>query len=250
MKTKSFLAIFTFLIFTAGCVENKMLEYEDDPAIYFFRGNESEQRDSIKHSFFLTGNFSGQDTIWVRVNATSKIQPVDRPISIVQKNIGEPGAAIPGVHYVAFDDPNIKDKMVIPANRVYGSFPVVINRHPDLDLDVLRIEMEVAENEYFRPGINLQRNFLVTTTSMATKPQYWDTGWRYFFGTTWGTVKFRFIIEVTGLTEWTINPIGSGRDTNYYQYLGKMVKDKFNEYNLANPDNPLMEANGDLVRFN
>ena len=248
MKKLKNIALFTFLLcIVAGCVENKMMEYEDAPAIYFHWSSErDEQRDSIKHSFFLSKNLM-QDTVWVRINVMGKTAPVDRPIAVVQTNANSANAAIAGTHYLSFDSPGIKEKMVIPANSVKTNIPIVFLRHSSLELQEVRLELEVAENDYFRLGINKWRKFAVTTTAKAVKPSVWDSRWRYYFGPTWGTVKFRFIIEATGYTDWENFPAS---DMTYLSYMQTTVLQKFAEYNRDNPDNPLREANGDLVMFN
>jgi len=245
MKIVNIIAVCTLLLCAAGCDENKMTGYENDPAIYFHWNSESnQQHDSINHSFFFNENLM-QDTVWVRVNAMGKTEPVDRPIVLVQTNTGDPDAAISGKHYKAFDAPGIKEKMVIPANQVYANIPIVVLRDKTLESEEVRLELEVAGNEYFRPGIDVWRKFLVTTTAQAVKPAMWDTRWRYYFGPTWGSVKFRFIIEATGYTDWDTLP----GDGNYLSYLQNVVLQKFEEYNRDNPDTPLKEANGDLVVF-
>lgn len=247
MKKNNIIAVFIFLLFSAGCTENQMLEYENDPAIYFYwsvRTDQFVQNDSIKHSFFFDKNLM-QDTVWVRLNAMGKTESFDRPFAIVQTNTGKSDAAISGTHYKPFDAAGIKEKMVIPADSVNVKFPIVFLRHSSLELNEVRLEMEVAGNEHFRPGIEQWREFVVTTTAMAVKPDLWDSRWRYYFGPTWGTVKFRFIIEATGYTEWDAFPA----DMSYLTYLQATVLQKFEEYNRDNPENPLREANGDLVAF-
>jgi len=245
MKKIENIALFAFLLCIAGCVENKMMEYGDDSAIYFhWNSGYGQQHDSIKHSFFLSNNLT-QDTVWVRINAMGKTAPVDRPIAVVQTNADSVNAAIAGTHYLSFDSPGIKEKMVIPANKVQTSIPIVFLNHSSLELEEVRLELEVVENDYFRPGINKWRKFLVTTTAQAVKPSNWGTAWYRYFGATWGTVKFRFIIEATGYTDWDNPPI----DISYLTYLQAVVNQKFLEYNHNNPDNPLREANGDLVVF-
>jgi len=245
MKINKYISLFALLLCVAGCVENKMLKYENDPAIYFAWSSQArEQHDSINHSFFFIEHLK-QDTVWVQVNAMGRTEPVNRPISIVQTNGNKPNAAIPGVHYVSFDTPSIREKMIIPANGVNTKIPIVLLQHSSLALQNVRLELAVEGNEYFRPGIDVWRNFLVTTTAQAVKPALWDTNWWRYFGATWGTVKFRFIINATGYTEWDTLP----SDMGFLNYLQGVVLQKFQEYNRDNPENPLKEANDELVKF-
>ena len=252
MKTIYATVFFAFLLCFAGCTENEMMEYENDPAIYFAnRDNYGNKKDSINivFSFFYSKSNVTHTSVPVRINTMGKLEPVDRPFSVVQTNIGQPGAAIPGVHYLPFDDPYIKEtfnlEMVIKANQWYGYVPVVFLRDPSLDLETVRLELAVAENDYFRPGINTHRRYVLTATSQAVKPGNWDTFWYMVFGRTWGSVKMRFIIDITGYTEWDQQP----NDVYFTAFLRTLILEEFKKYNEEHPDKPLREANGDLVNF-
>lgn len=51
-----------------------------------------------------------------------------RSLLIVQSNAGEPDAAIAGVHYVAFDNSYVASRMVMPANEVVATIPIIMTR--------------------------------------------------------------------------------------------------------------------------
>ena len=232
----------------AACTEYQMPRgYDGNPAVYFsWSSTSGAQHDSINHSFFLLKDYTQTtDTVWVKVNLLGSTAPVDRPIAIVQTNTGKANAAVPGTHFLSFDNPWVKERMIIPADSVQMRLPIVIFKDGSLNTHTVRLELAVVENEYFRPGIEAYRNFVVTTTAQAVKPSLWDTRWRYQFGSTWGTVKFRFIIDATGYLDWDIYPTDNG----YLTWLQNTTLQKFEEYKLSNPGNPLKEANGDLVTF-
>jgi hypothetical protein len=225
-----------------------MLAYENDPAVYFTYDDAviaAGQRDSINHSFFSLNTSILTDTVWVKVKTMGDISNQDRPISIVHTNAGKAGAAVAGTHYLSFDNPAIKSLMVIPANKVETKIPVVFLRDASLALEQVRLELALESNEYFRPGIDIWRTFIVTTTDQAVKPALWDSRWYIPFGRTWGSVKMRFIINVTGYTDWDVFP----NETSVMIYLRDIVAQAFKEYNRDHPDDPLREANGDLVLF-
>jgi hypothetical protein len=229
----------------AGCGENEMLSYENEPAVYFAHETYG-QRDSISHSFFLLNTTILSDTVYIKVNTMGQISSQDRPISLIQTNVGKPEAAVAGKHYVSFDDAGMKERLWIPANSAEANIPIVFIRDPSLALGQIRLELAIEKNEYFRPGIDAWRTFIVTTTDQAVRPALWDTRWRTFFGSTWGSIKMRFIIDATGYTEWGVTP----SDMSYLTFLRNTVLQKFDEYNAAHPDEPLKEADGELVRFN
>ena len=135
--------------------------------------------------------------------------------------------------------------MIVPTGKAIGHIPVILLRDKSLDLKTVSLKMRIDENEYFRPGIDTQREFLVKTTAQATKPSVWDTRWRYYFGLSWGSVKMRFLIDVTGYTDWE----NANIDGAYIGYMSALVQQKLLEYNEAHPDAPLSEADGTLVTF-
>lgn len=240
--------ILSILTICIGCQEQDMMNYGNDPAIYFANETFSygkEQKDSIKHSFFVYGENVLCDTVRILVRTMGAPTDYDRPIKIVQTNAGQPGAAIAGIHYIPFDNPEICDSICIPAGEVKRFIPIVLLRDKSLANERVRMELTLESNEHFRQGIDKWRNFLLTTTDMAEKPNNWDTAWRYTFGASWGTEKMRFIIKVTGYTDFDNPP----SDMSYKTWLGDTAKQALLEYNLAHPDNPLCEADGTPVSF-
>ena len=242
------ISIFGFLLIVAaiGCKENTALEYENDPALYF-ENTTYGQRDSVAHSFFIQPDDQMRDTVFVEILTQGYPAGIDRPFALVQSNAGQPGAAVAGKHYVAFDDPEMVPHLMIPKGSVRKSFPLIVLRDPSLDLEEVRIELKIGENEYFRPGIDIWTNFVVKTTAMAVKPTSWDSVWRYTFGQTWGSVKMKFIIDNTGFSDFD----GGRLNSDYSNYLASKVKQKLLEYNADpnNPDTPLKEADGTIVTF-
>jgi hypothetical protein len=245
MKRFEFIYVLLLPLVIAACTQNEMLRYENDPAVYF-DGAGYNKIDSINHSFFLLKSDILKDTVLVRVNTMGELSSQDRPVTVVQTNASDSAAAVAGVHYVPFDDADLKPLMQVPAGKEYVDIPVVFIRDKSLDTLKVRLELALAANGYFRPGIVEKQRFVLTTTDLIEKPATWDAGWYIFLGRSWGPVKMRFIIDITGYTDWATTPT----DMALMQYFGALAKQKLLEYNAAHPDDPLREANGDLVTFN
>lgn len=245
MKKLIYPAILASTLFVVtGCEENKMNVYKNDPAIYFEKTTYG-QRDSINHTFYFYDESITDDTVKVIVCTMGEPADYDRPIKLIQTNTGQPQAAIAGTHYVPFDDPSLKNKICIPAGQVRAEIPIVFLRDNSLKLVESRLELTVGSNEFFRPGIDTQRNFLVTTNDLISKPTNWDTSWKYTFGSTWGPVKMKLIIDSTGLTDFSQWP----SDSSFNSWLGATARQALIEYNAANPEAPLCEADGTPVTF-
>ena len=117
--------IFLLVVGTISCKENSALEYENDPALYF-ENTTYGQRDSIAHTFFIQPDDQMRDTVFIEILTMGYPTDSDRPFILEQTNAGQPGSAIAGKHFVAFDDPEIQRHMIIPADSVYMNIPVVI----------------------------------------------------------------------------------------------------------------------------
>jgi hypothetical protein len=244
MKRLEVLYVLLLPLIIAACTQNEMLSYENDPALYF-AGNTDTKSDSINHSFFILNSDILKDTVLVRVNTMGELSSQDRPVALLQTNIGAEGAAVAGVHYVPFDDATLKPLLQVPAGKEFVDIPVVFIRDESLDTTKVRLELALAANEYFRPGVADKQRFIITTTNIIEKPGTWDLRWYFAFGKSWGPVKMRFIIDVTGHTDWNTMP----NDMLFLTYLGALAKQKLLEYNTAHPNEPLREANGNLVTF-
>ncbi|MCH3995381.1 MAG: DUF4843 domain-containing protein [Prevotella sp.] len=244
MKTKydKILWLPLIILFIGACEVNKMEEYENVPAIYF--ANETNgQQDSLSYSFFILDTLIKRDTIHIKVCTMGLPTDHVRPIKLAQINTPDSNAAVPGVDYVPFDDPEIKDSMIIPSGAVSAEIPVILLRNKDLALSEKSLEIEVESNDYFRQGIDAWRIFTVKMSDMANKPKLWDTFWKYYFGLSWNSVKMRFIMQATGYTEWDQRP----SDYSFLNWLSATAKQALVEYNQQHPDNPLRAANGDIV---
>lgn len=237
-----------------ACSQKDIDSYSDNPAIYFLYDNvfaETYQLNKYSQSFFTLGSVQ-TDTLTVFVKMTGFPQDYDRPIKLVQTNVGEAYAAVEGKHFVSWDNKIVKNSLTIKAGTVLAKVKIVVNRYENeddeanrMDLHEFSLKLGLAENEYFRPGIQEYREFEITMTSMASKPSNWDTFWKSYFGMTWGTRKMQFIIDVTGYTDWETRPL----DMSYLIWMRDEVARAFFQYNKANPDNLLKEADGTLVKF-
>lgn len=234
----------TALLTVAGCEENQMDSYKNDPAVYFANSTEfGEQADSVNYSFFILPEAVKRDTVYVRVCTMGMPEAVDRPVRLLQTNVGKPDAAEAGVHFVAFDNAEVKDSLRIPAQAVFVDIPVIVLRDASLSLGVKRLELALVENDYFRLGIDEWRTFVVTISDLVSKPKMWDTRYYLFMGASWGPVKMRFLIKATGYMDWETVPT----DMSYLTWMGNVARQALLEYNNANPT--LREANGDAVSF-
>ena len=221
-----------------ACQENEPMTYEDDPALYF-------DQDDISFSFFYSTGDGLIDTIEVKIHAMGYPSDVDRPFILTQTNAGEDDAAISGLHYLSLESDQMLDDMVMPAGQSETNVHIVVYNDESLDLvESVSLKLGIVPNDYFDYGIIENDSVVITLSSQATKPSNWDD-WYYAFGSTWGTVKMKFIIQHTGITNFDEVPT----DTDYLIYLNDKLCNALEEYNAEHPDDPLAEADGTLVTF-
>ena len=159
-----------------GCEKNDAQVFEDEARVCFFRGEDGTgQQDSILQSFFVLPETQGRDTVWVEVALMGFPMNAIRPVEIVQTNQDAADAAIAGVHYIAFDDAEVKDLMVMGANQVIARIPVIFLRNVSLKTEKRRLEMTIVENDYFKRGIDADCDFMIQTTELAEEPTNWTS---------------------------------------------------------------------------
>ena len=229
------------LTLATSCSVNEMDTYENDPAIYF----DHETADSVAYSFFTLDSHIPRDTVWVETITMGLPSDQDRPFTIVQTNTSESDAAQPGVHYIPFDDPEVRDSIRISAGEVTRLVPVILLRDESLKSSTKRLVLSIQANEYFRPGIDAWRTYTITMTDTAINPSIWDSYWSNYLGASWGPEKLRFAIEATGYKDFEERPIDPGLASWMYTVCSQRLE----EYNAEHPDEPLSEADGTPVSF-
>ncbi|MDR2414676.1 MAG: DUF4843 domain-containing protein [Odoribacteraceae bacterium] len=241
---------YTLIIGVAGalltaCSELEIDRYENDPRLYFYRDISSiGQRDSVSYSFFIQGEAVERDTLWIEVRTMGSPSSAVRPFRVEQANAGDTLAAVGGVHYVSFNSNDLTNLLQVESEAVSAYVPVVLLRDPSLKTQEARLEITIAENEYFKPGIHDNLVFTVKISDFAVKPTGWNATWDFLFKE-WGPRKMLFLSEYLDIDFNNMPP--SEFDTLLY-YAG-MAKDMLAKYNKEHPDNPLKEDDGTLVSF-
>ena len=221
----SLVSFIALLAIMTSCQKFEGIKYVDKPAINF-------QQQEIRFSFFMTPGEGDQRTLRLGVVTMGKPSDQERSLSLVQLNEGEEDAAIPGVHYVPFDNEELKKQWVIPAGATRASLPITLIEGPGLDTKTLKLVVGIREGENFYPGVKEQTKVTIMTTAMATQPQLWNNYWRLHFGLSWSTTKMRFMIEVTGYTAWETRV----EDTLMLYYMVELCKKSLAEYNATHDE--------------
>lgn len=235
-------ALVAILIF-AQCSKEETPTFSAEDSIYFHYEKEPRdkyfQLDKKSYSFFLDDESVKQYEMGVIVQTLGDTYNYDRLITVEQTNVGEENAAVAGVHYIPFDDPEMQSRFVVKANEARAVLPIILLRNKDLKDKTVKLTLKMTSNEFFTQVFPLQNKFEIEFNDLILKPDDWDTFWGlpFIFGPTWGQVKMKFIMDQTGYTAFDASTI----DYGYAIYLGDKCETDLQKYNKANPDNPLMD---------
>lgn len=89
------------------------------------------------------------------------------------------------------------------ANRDADSLYVKVIKSDDLDTKKLNLVIEIQGNENFIPGISSHGKAKIVLTSIASKPDWWDSKIEKAYLGKYSDKKFQLFIQVTGITDLT-----------------------------------------------
>jgi hypothetical protein len=221
----------------AGCSKDSRLMYKEDPRIYFYTS------DIVEYSFAAQPESLMVDTIYLPIRIMGSAVNTDRTFSL---NIDDSSTAKLGYHF-SFGP------FVIPANTYQVDLPVYMYRRPGLKDSTVTAYISIGESSDFKAGYvdGLTTNgtaggagrlhYKISITDQLLKPSNWETVWVNYFGT-YSQVKFKFLIQTTGRTDWTWT--GFPQDLNFSIQTAKYA---LYNYELAN--GPLIDEFGNRVVF-
>ena len=217
---------------------------------------------TLTKTFIFDNSEVDRDTVYIPMRTMGFVTSYDRPIGIEQAEAvfedGVQGAnAVPGVHFVPFDDPEYVKFAVVKAGQAEAQLPVILLRDPSLADGEVTLRIRIVENKEFVP-INPQNSEkLIVFSDMMMQPEKWDDVFAKFFGN-WGPVKYRFMLDNTNerwddeFIETLIN------DIPYLMFWKARLRELLAEENArreAAGEEPLREApkpgeyEGELVSF-
>lgn len=214
--------------------------------------NVTEAMATTVYSFAYAGEEVRVDTLWFEVETMGFLSDRDRPLVLKQFPVEGEDNAVPGVHYVAFDDADLAKFYCVPANSSTVKVPVVLLREdPKLREKAVVLKFGFVENEFFAPGYKGMVERTMSISDYLTQPKEW---WRINMGS-YGQEKHRLMILWTGelWDEEYILQFARG-DSAYRSYLRQWLRRKLEEENakrLADPEigDVYREADGRAVVF-
>jgi len=205
---KLILAAFITLIL-ASCAKDEELLFNDKNSIYV------EYQDSTDYNFAYSPASIVKDSIMLHFRITGTASASDRTFSVV-----------PAAGTTAKLDYHYKlGPLVIKANEYKVIVPIYLYRKAGLKDSLLKVVLEVQENDNFKQGLAKRQRYKFTLADIFSKPTNWETTWATYFGG-YSEVKFRFLLGATGKTNWNSSPLPQDS-----RVLSQIARNALLEYN-------------------
>jgi len=214
------------IIALASCSKDDALLYSEAPSVYVYN-----TPDSTDYTFATSAVSKLTDTIRIEFRIIGKSSSADRTIQLEPK---AGATAKAGYHYKI-------GTAVIKANEFSTIVPVYLFRKAGLKDSTVKVSFQVKENADFKLGYADKLDYRLSITDILSKPTIWDGAWAPYFGT-YSEIKFRFLLEATGRTNWNSYPFPADS-----RYISQRAKNALLIYNQQHGD--LIDEFGEIVTF-
>jgi hypothetical protein len=194
MKRLIYFAMVVLAATAIGCGKTEGLLYSDIARLQL---NDTA---TVSSTFVYEASTIIRDTVYIQVNTIGEMANVDRAVKFVQvSNKTDLFPAVSGQHFVPFDDPSLKNLMVIKANTVKAKIPVVLLRDASLKTNTYRLRLQLAANDQFALGEVQSRGVSILFSDRLERFYSWrfDNGTApafYTFGK-YSTRKHQFMVD-------------------------------------------------------
>lgn len=231
MKKINYLMILPILFTLYACDEDVYNLWSESATRLSFKF--SKNVDSITfYTFVYEPQTVVKDTIFVDIYTSGFVSKQDRTFTIEQLEPKDAGVkkAREGVHFLSFDNAEVRKHMVIKGGEVTAKLPIIILRDKSLTKGAVELRLRIKENENFIAGIEREQEKQLKFADILMKPELWSaTIERYYLGP-YGFEKHRFMIDT--ITEEKINDdffkkvYGATGDMGlFYHYIDRLKKE-------------------------
>lgn len=206
----------------------------------------------VQYNFKTHGTIQ-QDTIWLQAKYIGFVTDYDREYTLEQIEVSGADNAVPGVDYVAFDNPEAQRVMVVKAGESNFLVPVILLRSSGLQKKDAILKVRFKENKNFKNGFPNMQTRIISFTDRLTKPAVWDEyNLDLLFGS-YGDVKFQLMLDWSGLS-WSDEFISEMYTTDkaYFDYLSALFKKRLAQENAerqSRGEDVWREADGTAISF-
>lgn len=235
MKRNSLYCRVALLFMISGawaCKKEDKLIYRNDPKIYIYKNWLNYQYDSVNYSFAIKNSDRVRDTVWATVRIMGDASPQDRVIDF--RPVDSLTTAVKGRDYELMN-------YIMPADSFATKLGIIIKKTPEMDVKEVKIVMKLMASKDFKTGIYDQLFYRVVISNILVKPSDWDSWLKNYFGD-YSERKYRFIIDVLGISEFT-----NSMSYSEYSYFEQRMKNALADYETKN--GPMIDEKGSRVTF-
>ncbi len=207
---------------------------------FFYYQDDSQTRDTVYIALSSMAAIADEDLI-------VKLEAFDSDTVSYPERIDEDTEnAVPGVHYIPFEDDEIYSNLVFRSGRMQDTIPLILLRDASLKETTYRLTFRIIDSENALAADTKENRAVVYIADKVSKPSNWDA-WE--FGT-YGEVKLAFMIRHSDLV-WDEDDMEMVLEDEfllaYYIYTFQEELEIENE--ALGEDGPLREADGTIVTF-
>ncbi len=267
--------ILACLLSSFACTKEDVYDFKDVGRIQFYSSS-VERVDDFAYSFVWLNQKRSSDTIYLPLSVLGGASNLKRYVNIVQVPeydveykydnkgyvidstiIEVPNQAVPGKHYVPFNQEDLQALLYVDAGCIRDSIPVVLLRDASLKQAGVRLRIRLNASDDFQLG---EERFLTRTVIFSDKlekPGTWDFMTDRSLGN-YSIAKHQLMIDVVGERVDDAWIQKGNKDVSFFVFWrGKFIEalEKFNSNpeNLASGKAPLREdptnQNSPLVKF-
>lgn len=205
---KKIIGIVLGICLLAGCTKNEVPAYSDLDKVYFHEQRPNkiytsvlERTEEVSYSFATKNSTLTEDRLEIKVRLQGRIDQ-ERDRVVRAEVIADSTTAVEGTHYRL-------EEGVIKAGEYEGVLPLTFYRTPDMQTEILRIKLRIADSDDLKAGLEEEAYMRVLVSDILMRPNTWPE-W-YGFGA-YSANKYRFVIDQLGIAEF---PLLSRYDTEY-----------------------------------
>lgn len=222
-----------FLFYTENEYYETVVAYAEDV---------TDEMRTYAFSFVFSGMEAERDTVWFSATTMGNLSGEYRPYALRQIQREGVLNAVPGVHYVAFDDPSVQDLYRVAPDSNTVQVPVIVLRDESLQDTTYVLHFGFADNGVFMPGYAGLDTRILEITDRLAMPENWVSSDLDKYVGAYDELKHQLMIEWTGEAwdaDYIAELMSANSDRAYVDYLAAWFAQKLEE------ENAIREANGE-----
>lgn len=166
---KSFIAVL-FIVFMGSCKKVSVENELEDTYVQFNYPNSYPSDGYAYTQYYYFPTNKDVDTVQLELKTLGLVPEKDYEVKLEQiKEAQLPTGseqAVVGLHYVDFNDVELKKRYILPAGSTTGKVPLVVKRDIAMRGKTVQLSIQVAESADTKPGVIAYKRYKILLGSM------------------------------------------------------------------------------------